>query len=326
MKVLLTGASGFVGSIVARKLLQKESEVFCLVRSTSNLRWIADLDINVIYGSLDDKLSLKAALKDVDYVYHLAGVTKANDLEEYDRGNYWGTKNLIDTIVEEKLKLKRFMFTSSQAAFGSGDSLTPIDENHTPEPLTFYGESKLKAQKYVEQHFNKIPSTILIPSAVYGPRDTDVLEFFKTVKMGIIPRLQGKEKYASMIHVNDLAEGIIAAVESENTIGQSYFMSNPKPYGWSEISRITLDYLGKRAISVNIPLLVVQGLAFFTEVYSKISKKPSIVSRQKIIEMKQDFWICSPNKAKKDFGWQAKIDIEQGIKETLSWYVSNNSL
>jgi nucleoside-diphosphate-sugar epimerase len=326
MKVLVTGASGFVGSYLAEVLSNKKYEVYALVRSSSNLRWISDLDINIIYGSLQDKKSLRSAIKDKDYIFHLAGITKANNLDEYNKGNFSGTKNLVDVILEQNIKLKRLIFTSSQAALGPSPSFKPIDETQGPQPLTFYGESKLKAQQYIEEHFDKIPATIVIPSAVYGPRDTDVLEFFKTVKLGIIPHLQGREKYASLIHVKDLADGIISAVESSNSVGQSYFLANPKPYAWSEISRITLDYFGKRAVHVNVPLPLLQGVAFFTEVFSKMTKKPNIVSRQKIIEMKQDFWICTPAKAQRDFKWQAKIEIEDGIKETLSWYVANHWL
>lgn len=326
MKVLITGANGFVGSVVAKGLLKKNYEVYCLVRSSSNLRWILDLDVKLIYGSLHDVKSLKAAIKGAEYIYHLAGVTKSNDLYAYEQGNFIGTKNLIDAINHENIKLKRFIYTSTQAAYGPSESLSPINEKHTPHPLTFYGQSKLKAQKYIEQNIHKIPVTIVVPSAVYGPRDTDVLEYFKTVKLGIIPQLQGKEKYASLIHVRDLTEGIIAAAEHENTIGQTYFLTHPMPISWSEVSRITLDYLGKRAIHISVPLAAVNGVAYLSELYSKITKKPNIVSRQKVIEMKQDFWICSPKKALNDFGWQAKIDIEQGIRETLAWYVTNNWL
>ena len=326
MKVLLTGANGFVGSFLAAALLQKGYDVYCFVRSTSNLRWIADLDLNFIYGSLLDKKSIKTAIKDKNYIFHLAGITKTNNAEDYNTGNYTATKNLIDMVIEEKIKLKRFLFTSSQAAIGPSDTLAPIDETKTARPLTYYGESKLKAQQYIEKHFDKVPSTIVIPSAVYGPRDKDVLEFFKTVKMGIIPQLQGRDKYASMIHVEDLCSAIIAAAESDNTKGQSYFLANPRPYAWDEISRIALDFFGKRAIHVPIPLPVVKSIAFITEIFSKVSGKANIISRQKVIEMQQDFWICSPAKAKKDFGWQAQIELEQGIKETLAWYVSKNWL
>ncbi|MCB0281434.1 MAG: NAD-dependent epimerase/dehydratase family protein [Calditrichae bacterium] len=326
MKVLLTGANGFIGSFLAQKLVEKKYEVRCLVRSSSNLRWIADLNTEIAYGNLSDKKSLKNAIKGVDYIFHLAGVTKAPDNRLYNKGNFEGTKNLIDTIIENGFRLKRFIFSSSQAAYGPSASFEPVNEENQRNPLTDYGRSKLKAHEYVESVKNKIPVTIVIPPAVYGPRDTDVLEFFKTVKIGIIPQLDGKDKYASIIHVSDLTDGIIMAAESSGTIGGSYFLANPKPVAWSEIARVILDQLGKRAIRVNIPFPIVNGFATVTEMYSKLTQKPNIISRQKLLEMKQDFWICSSQKAKKDFGFESKIDLEEGIKDTLAWYVTNNWL
>ncbi len=326
MKILLTGANGFIGSEIAKILVEQNNEVRCFVRSSSNLSWLADLENEIFYGNILDKVSLKNALKDIDCVYHIAGTTKANNHEEYEMGNYLGTKTIIDTIIENKTKLKRFLFASSQAAYGPGGSLDPIDEDQFPRPLTFYGNSKLKAQQYVEKFSDIIPTTIVIPSAVYGPRDKDGLEFFKTVKKGIIPQLGGKDKYVSMIHVNDLANGIIAAAESGNSIGKKYFLTNPTPYSWSEIARIILNHLGKKAINLNIPEPVLQGIATITEIISRITKKQNILSRQKVIEMKQDFWICSPARAKEDFGWQAQIEFDEGIKNSLGWYVANGWL
>ena len=326
MKILLTGANGFIGSFLTEKLVNKKYDVNCLVRSSSNIRWIANLNIQFLYGDLNDKKTLRNAIRGVDIIYHLAGVTKAGWKSEYENGNYTGTKNLVDTILESGTKLKRFVFAGTQAAYGPSDSLRPIDENKTRLPLTDYGFSKLKAQQYVESKMDQIPVTIVVPPAVYGPRDNDVLEFFKTVKMGIIPQLGGKDKYASIIHVDDLTDGIIQAAESKNSIGQAYFLANPKPVAWSEIARITLDQLGKRAIRINIPYALVSTIAAFTEIQSRITRKPNILSRQKLIEMRQDFWICSSQKAKKDFGFEPKINIEEGIKDTLAWYVAHNWL
>ena len=326
MKILLTGANGFIGSFLTEKLVNKKYDVNCLVRSSSNIRWIANLNIQFLYGDLNDKKTLRNAIRGVDIIYHLAGVTKAGRKSEYENGNYTGTKNLVDTILESGTKLKRFVFAGTQAAYGPSDSLRPIGENKTRLPLTDYGFSKLKAQQYVESKMDQIPVTIVLPPAVYGPRDTDVLEFFKTVKMGIIPQLGGKDKYASIIHVDDLTDGIIQAAESKNSIGQAYFLANPKPVAWSEIARITLDQLGKRAIRINIPYALVSTIAAFTEIQSRITRKPNILSRQKLIEMRQDFWICSSQKAKKDFGFEPKINIEEGIKDTLAWYVAHNWL
>ncbi len=272
MKVFITGATGFIGSFLAEALIQAGHQVTCLVRKQSNLRWIADLDIECFYGSLIDKNSLIRGLEGADMVYHLAGVTKARTKDEYFQGNFEGTKNLIDAAVKHKKTIKRFVLVSSQTAVGPSPTLIPIDENHPANPLTDYGKSKWAAEEYAIAMMDKINLTILRPPAVYGPRDTDILEFFRTVKFGIIPKLGGADKYLSLIHVKDLVRGIMMAAENEKSIGKVYFLTSPEPYAWDEISKITLKILQKKGINVPIPVGLMKGIAYFSEGLSSLQK------------------------------------------------------
>jgi len=320
MNIFLTGGTGFVGSFLAEALLKKGHKVRVLVRTTSNLRWIADLDVECFYGSLDDKESLKHGLKGMDYVYHAAGLTKALNPYDFFRVNYESTRNFIDTIVESGIALERFVLVSSQAAVGPSPTMEPIDETAPPHPLTDYGMSKLKAEQYALSQKKKLPLTVVRPPAVYGPRDTDVLNFFKTVKLGLIPRLGGKERFLSLIYVKDLVEGIIRAGERKKALGKVYFLANPQPYSWETLARTALNYFGKRGISINVPMFLMRGAAAFSEGLGKLLARPSIVNRQKVDEMKADFWVCSPARAKRDLNFEAPTPLEKGITETLSWY------
>jgi nucleoside-diphosphate-sugar epimerase len=320
MKIFMTGATGFVGSFLAETLIQSNHEVRCLVRKESNLRWIADLDVDCYYGSLYDENSLIRGMEDCDLIYHVAGVTKARTEEEYFRGNYEGTKKVINAALKHKKKLSRFIHVSSQAAVGPSPTLIPINEKHPANPLTFYGKSKWAAEEYVQSFITNLPITIVRPPAVYGPRDTDILEFFRTVKFGLIPQLGGADKYLSLIHVKDLARGIAIAGEHERAVGETFFITSPEPYSWEEISRITLNILQKKGFRVPVPVPLIKGVAAISEGIASITKKPALVNKQKVIEMEQDFWTCSPEKAKKDLGFEAKIGLENGIRETLIWY------
>lgn len=320
MKVFITGATGFVGSFLAESLVEAQHEVRCLVRKTSSLRWIADLDIDCFYGSLFDKKSLVRGMEDCDIVYHVAGVTKARTKEEYFRANYEGTKNIVDAALEHKKKITKLIYVSSQTAVGPSPTLIPIDESHPPNPITDYGRSKLAAEEYVKSVMKHLPMTIVRPPAVYGPRDTDILEFFRTVKLGIIPKLGGAEKYLSLIHVRDLVRGILLAAQNDKTNGETYFLTSPEPYAWDEVSRITLKVLQKRGINLPVPIALMKGIAFLSEALSALTKKPALVNKQKVIDMEQNFWTCSPNKAKNDLGFEAEIKLENGIRETLIWY------
>jgi nucleoside-diphosphate-sugar epimerase len=320
MKVFITGATGFVGSFLSESLIQAKHEVRCLVRKESNLRWIADLDVDCYYGSLFDLDSLVRGMDGCDVVFHVAGVTKARTEDEYFRSNYEGTKNVIDAALKHKKKISRFIQVSSQTAVGPSPTIIPIDESHPANPLTYYGKSKWAAEEYVRSLFGKIPITIVRPPAVYGPRDTDILEFFRTVKFGLIPQLGGTEKYLSLIHVKDLARGIMMAGEHDKSVGETYFITSPEPYSWEEISHITLNILQKRGYKVPVPVALMKAVAIVSEGLASLTKKPALVNRQKVIDMEQDFWTCSPDKAKKELGFEAEIGLENGIRETLIWY------
>lgn len=320
MKVFITGATGFVGSFLSESLIQAKHEVRCLVRKESNLRWIADLDVDCYYGSLFDLDSLVRGMDGCDVVFNVAGVTKARTEDEYFRGNYEGTKNVIDAALKHKKKISRFIHVSSQAAVGPSPTIIPIDESHPANPLTYYGKSKWAAEDYVRSLLGKIPITIVRPPAVYGPRDTDILEFFRTVKFGLIPQLGGADKYLSLIHVKDLARGIMMAGEHDKSVGETYFITSPEPYSWEEISRITLNILQKRGYKVPVPVPLIKAVAAVSEGLASLTKKPALVNKQKVIEMEQDFWTCSPAKAKKELGFEAEIGLENGIRETLIWY------
>jgi dihydroflavonol-4-reductase len=323
MKALVTGATGFIGSFLAEELIKKGYGVRCLVRKTSNLHWIENLAVDYAYGSLLDSASLRKALEGCQYIYHLAGITKARTEQDYFKGNAEGTRNLVESALVYEKEIKKFIYVGSQAAVGPSPDLNPIDESHPPRPLTYYGKSKLAGEEFVQTSSSRLAVTIIRPPVVYGQRDTDVLEFFRTVSKGIIPRLGGADKYISLIHVRDLVRGIIMAGESVKATGQTYFLCNPHPYSWQDISKMTLNVLNKKGINIPVPLGVIKVVAWASERLAAMSDKPALVNNQKVIEMQQTYWTCSPAKAGRELGFKTEIDLEQGIRETLNWYKEN---
>jgi dihydroflavonol-4-reductase len=326
MKVLVTGATGFIGSFLAEALLQRGYEVRSLVRSSSRLNWIEHLNMECYFGNLDNPTAIEKSLHDVDYVFHVAGITKALQENDFYEGNLRATKNRVDAIIHSGIKLKRFIQISSQAAAGPSNSLEPIDEQAQAYPINWYGKSKLAAERYLLQYRQILPITIIRPPTVYGPRDKDVLLFFRTLKKGVLPLIGGKERYLSIIYVRDLVDGIIMAAESEHTLDQTYFLAMERPVSMDEFGRIALNCLGRKGLRVTVPFALVKGVSFLSDALGKVLKFNPVLNNDRYLQMIPDYWLCSARKAKQEFGFTAQTNLQEGIAETIDWYVEHGWL
>ena len=320
MRALITGATGFIGSHLAEALHAKGYQLRCLVRKTSNLIWIKHLPIEYVYGDLTDGTVLKAAVSDVDYIYHLAGITKAKTKVEYFKGNHLATKNILDASLHANPNLQRFVHVSSQTAVGPSETDRPIDEETPFHPITTYGISKMEAEKECLKLMDTLSITITRAPAVYGPRDKDVFEFFNTMNKGLQPMIGFGQKHVSLIHVKDLVNGIILAGEHPKGVGQTYFISSERFYNWKEVGEITARIMNKHVLRLRIPEWGVYTIAAFAEVFSTFNKKPALLNIEKAKDIVQDAWTCDISKAKNELGYQEKLSLEEGIRNTVQWY------
>jgi nucleoside-diphosphate-sugar epimerase len=320
VKALVTGATGFIGSHLVELLLQKKYAVRCLLRTTSSTKWLKNLPVEYAYGDLFDDAALDAAVEGVDVVYHSAGLTKARTKEEYYRGNVIGTRNLLAAVRRRSQGLRRFVYISSQAAAGPSPDPTPITEDVQPHPITTYGRTKRQGEEECLALMPSLPATIVRPPVVYGPRDKDVFEFFHTVYRGLQPIVGFGEKFVSLVHVLDLIRGIVLAAESPRALGETYFISSTRTYGWKEIGDVTKRILQKRVLRIRIPetgVFVVAGLA---ELGARVSRKAALINLEKARDMVQDYWTCDSSKARRDFGYEQQISLEEGVQGTIRWY------
>jgi len=320
VKALVTGGNGFIGSHLVELLLRKKYDVRCLVRKTSDLRWLQNLPVEFVHGDLFDPLALQNAVTGVDYVFHSAGLTKARTKEEYFRANHLGTKNILDAVTTHNPSVKRFVLMSSLTAAGPGTDSTPITEDRAAHPITTYGRSKLRAEQECARAMPLLRITIVRPPAVYGPRDKDVYEFFHTLSRGLQPMVGFHEKFVSLIHAGDLVRGVLMAAESDKAAGQTYFITSRETYGWKDVGSITREIMGVKAVSLRIPEFGVYAVAAISELFSLFSSKPALINLEKARDMVQDFWTCNGSKARQDFGFEQEISLENGIRDTVGWY------
>ena len=325
-KALVTGGNGFVGSHLVEALLTRGYEVTCLVRNKSDLRFLSGLKVDYKHGDVTDFESLGQAVKGADFVFHVAGITRAKNKEEYFRVNGSGTKNLVQACLETNPGVRRFVYVSSQTAAGPARDLNPKNENARCEPINDYGKSKLEGEENVLNLRGKLPVTVVRPPAVYGPRDKDILYFFQLINKGIILSFGLKESYISLIYVKDLVSGLILAAESQKSLGQVYFLTDGKTYAWSEAFGTVRDCLDVKAVRLRIPKAFLLTSAFFSEAFTRLLGKTPLLHLGRARELCQRFWISDISKAESELGFAPGYDLKRGALETVEWYRENKWL
>ena len=326
MKALVTGATGFIGSHLVEAFLQRGDQVRCLVRKTSDLKWLKGLPIETTQGDCNDRRSLAEAVKGVDQVFHLAGVTKALQEKTYFEVNALGTENLIHACLQHNPHLQKFIYLSSQAAAGpcqNGDKKKELDRC---EPVSLYGQSKRMGEDFALAHANELPLLILRPSAVYGPRDRDIYTFFKLLSKKIKPCLSGEDQYLSLCYVQDIVSAILLASETKESGGEIFFLSDGQSYRWEEVGDILAEVMGITPICIRVPGWMILGIASVSEYFSKISGKPALLNKGKVEEMVQKNWVCDITKAKEVLGFEPTVPLIEGARLTFEWYKKENWL
>lgn len=316
----VTGANGFVGSHLVDYLLGKNFEVRCIVRKSSNLQWLTGKDVKIYDCGLFDKKGLREAFKDVNYIFHVAGVVKAKDEEGYFKGNVEATKVLLEVASEVKENIKKFVVVSSQTVSGPALDGKPVTEDMKPNPLTTYARSKLKQEEVALSYRDIFPVTICRGPAIFGERDTEIFIYFQVFNRGLTTMIGFDKKELSLLHVADLAEGLYLAAVSEKSNGEIYFISSEKFYNWDEVGEITSKVLGKKAFRIKIPHFIVFTIAAFAQFFAMFSSKPATLNIEKAKDLTQKLWICDTSKAMKELGYRQKVTVEEGIKRTCDWY------
>ncbi len=322
-RCLVTGAPGFVGGHLVDALLERGHHVACLVRSTSDTRRLEalrakGLPVELIRGDVLEPASLPLALREVDYVYHVAGLTKSLDPARYFRVNADGTANLLEACLGAD-HLRRVLVLSSLSALGPARPGRPLRESDPPRPITPYGASKLAAERIVARYRDRLPITVVRPPAVYGPRDRDTLTVFKLVNLGIRP-VPIPRQALSLVDARDLARGIVTAAEGPAGAGRTYHIANRSPIGYADLAGEIGRALGKRCVPVPIhPAIYLIG-GVLGQLANRLSGRARILDVNKAREGMSLAWTCSAERALVDLGFECQIPLEQGLRDAVAFY------
>ncbi|MGD1031465.1 MAG: NAD(P)-dependent oxidoreductase [Opitutaceae bacterium] len=322
MKVLVTGASGFVGSAVVESLLLRGISTSVLLRPKSDRRFIAGSlpEIELRTGSIGDPESLGAAMRDATHVVHCAGCTKALRIPEFYEVNQLGTRNVVEAANRQEGRIQRLIHVSSQAAGGPAPAEKPALESDAPHPVSEYGKSKLAGEEEVRKSC-LADYVILRPSAVYGPRDTAFLPLFKAIKMHVEPRIGGGRMPLSLVFVKDLAEAIAGCLTHPSPGRKTFYVASPETGTPGRMAREIASQLKAWTLPVPVPTAAMWPLCALQEVVSKVSGRPNVLSRQKYPELRAPGWVCDPGRLREVLGICCETTLKDGIAETLAWYL-----
>lgn len=317
---MITGVNGFVGSHLAETLCDYGFEVHGIIRSTSNTKWIDNLNINLHSCGLNDVSALSAVVEGAAYVFHLAGTTHAKKYSGYHYGNVTLTENILKACSHLDTPPQKIVLTSSIAAAGPTVKGQPLDETAPFNPVSLYGKSKAEMEELASRYMNDLPITIVRPPIVYGERDTEVFQFLKSIKSGIFPKVGGREQYINVVYVKDLAEGYVQAAESREAEGEIYFLTSNEALTWSQLAEQAANWLNKKPLTIPIPHSVLFAAGHLSGFMNRFKKRPSVFDVQKAKEGVQEAWLFSSDKARAHFNYQPKVNIEEGLDRSLQWY------
>lgn len=322
--VLITGASGFVGSHLAEYLAQRKVKTKLLVRKTSRLPFEPLPSMELCYGDVTDLESVKKAIRGAKLVLHLAGLLRGADFSAYQKVNAEGTRNVCVAAQGEK-GVRRLVYVSSLSAAGPSPLGGEIDETMPCRPVSFYGQTKRMGEEIVLDYRKKFEVAILRPGAVYGPRETDIFEYFKMVRQGLVVNGGDGAQKVSFIYVDDLVQAILLAAQSPRAKGEIFFVSDGKSLDWNELSAHIGRALKKTYKTFNVPLGIVKIAAFFLgDLATRLTGKsflPPIVSSDKLKEGQAPGWVCSSRKIRERLGFKPKFDIQTGVGKTARFYL-----
>lgn len=338
-KILITGASGFIGSFIVEEALKQGFETWAAIRKSSSKAFLKDERIHFIELNLSSEEQLHEQLKNhqFDYVVHAAGVTKCLHPEDFFRINTEGTKNLVRALLDLQMPLKRFVYISSLSIMGAIREEQPyreISERDKAQPNTAYGKSKLEAEQWLDATNRQLtekgqapfPYVILRPTGVYGPRERDYFMMFKSIQAHTDFAVGYKQQDITFVYVTDVVQAVFLALEKGET-GRRYFLSDGEVYQSSTFSNLIRKELGNPWwIRITAPLWLLRIITFCGDRIGHMTGKITALNNDKYHIMKQRNWRCDIGPARQELGFEPQVQLEEGVRRCVAWYKKNKWL
>ncbi len=320
MKVLLTGASGFVGSHILDRLRAEGLSTAILLRPSSDRQFIEPHlgSIEVRSGSLSEPETLKPALAGITHVIHCAGVTRARRNSDYFEGNHAATRSLVQAANAFGQGLQRFVHISSLSVGGPSQDGCAATEDDPPRPISVYGRSKAAAEKEVRDNC-QVPFTVLRPPVVYGPRDRAFLPLFRTAHRHFLPRSNPGQRL-SLVFAPDLAKAVVGCLQRPVAAAKTYYVASPEVTTAAALTRQVALELHRWTVPLPVPAALLWMVCLAQETVSRLTGKPALLNLQKYAELSAPGWVCDPSRLERETGIVCGTTLAQGLAQTLAWY------
>jgi nucleoside-diphosphate-sugar epimerase len=321
MKVLVTGGTGFTGKALVKRLLDSGHEVVALdYKEGIKTQELRDWGAEVVIGSVVDKETVRKCMKGVDVVQHLAAAFRELDVPDsyYDEVNVGGTRNTLQAAFEEGVK--KFIYCSTCGVHGNIDN-PPAGEDAPIQPADYYQRTKYEAEPVVNEYHRKgMKTSIIRPAAIYGPGDPErFMMIFKRVSTGSFPMFGNGKTLYHPVYIDNLVDAHMLVMEDGKGDGEAYLIADEHAVEIEELVRRVGQAMD---IDVNIRHYPVTPLVIAGHICEKIFKPfhitpPIFPRRVDWYRQNRSFKI---DKAKRDFGWEPKIGLDEGLRRTAEWY------
>lgn len=328
-RILITGASGFIGGFLVKEALDRGYEVWAGIRQGSDRRNLTDPRIHFVDLRYNNPVVLTSQLRTFGleqgpftYVIHNAGLTKTLDKKNFMKVNATYTRHFIEALNDSGFKPEKFLLMSSLSSFGSGDekNFTPIALHDKQNPNTAYGQSKLQAENYLRKQ-SYFPYVILRPTGVYGPGEKDYFMEIKSIHSGFDFAVGRIPQRITFIYVKDLAKVAFLALEKKEVINKEYFVADGDVHTDESFARMIQEILGKKYVfRARIPLGLVRIACFCSEWIGKMTDQSMTLNTDKYLILKQRNWICETKPLQEDLQFTPSYPLRKGLEESIEWY------
>lgn len=330
-KILITGASGFIGSFIVEEALRRDMEVWAAVRKSSSRRYLTDPRIHFIELDLSSEKQLVQQLSghSFDYVVHAAGVTKCVCRDDFRRINTQGTIHLVNALVASGMPLRKLVYLSSLSIFGPIHEDIPyrdICDHDTPQPNTAYGQSKYEAEQWLDQAQLPFPYIVLRPTGVYGPRERDYFLMAKSIRGHVDFAVGYKPQVITFVYVLDVVQAVFLALE-RGTSGRKYFLTDGNVYSSKAFSGLIIQELGHPfCLRIKAPLWMLRIGTFCGECFGRLTGRISALNNDKYHILRQRNWKCDIQPTRDELGYDPQWPLAVGVPTTIQWYKDNHWL